>query len=93
MKTFVHKVTSESKGRGLVSIMAYFITRKCCHGPRVADVKVWHHGVLAPTDTEVVVQAKLKVSNLEEKLGARYEQNGCKVEEWVEDSWQCFRKA
>ena len=68
----------------------------------MADVKVWLHGLLAPTNTEVVVQAKLRVSRLEEKevkcklqseLGARYEQNGCKVEEWVEDSWQCFRKA
>ena len=68
----------------------------------MADVKVWLHGLLAPTTTEVVVQAKLRVSMQEEKevksklqsaLGARYEQNGCKVEEWVEDSWQCFRKA
>ena len=65
-------------------------------------MKVWLHGLLAPTNTEVVVQAKLRVSRQEEKevksklqseLGARYEQNGCKVEEWVEDSWQCFRKA
>ena len=65
-------------------------------------MKVWLHGLLAPTNTEVVVQAKLRVSRLEEKevkskfqseLCARYEQTGCKVEEWVEDSWQCFRKA
>ena len=32
-----------------------------------ADVKVWLHGLLAPTNTEVVVQAKLRVSRLEEK--------------------------
>ena len=65
-------------------------------------MKVWLHGLLAPTNGEVVVQAKLRVSRLEEEevnsklqseLHARYEQNGCKVEEWVEDSWQCFRKA
>ena len=64
-------------------------------------MEVWLHGILAPTNTEVVVQAKLRVSRQEEKevksklqleLGARYEQNGCKVEEWVKDSWQCFRK-
>ena len=69
MKTFIHKVTLESKGRGLVSIMAYLITRKCCHGPRVAEVNVWLHGLLAPTNTEVVVQAKLRISRLEEKEG------------------------
>ena len=58
-------------------------------------MKVWLHGLLAPTNTEVVVQAKLSVSRLEEEeakgklqseFGARYEEIGCKVEEWVEDS-------
>ncbi len=53
-------------------------------------MKVWLHGLLAPTNTDTVVQAKLGVSRQEEKevrsklqseLGARYEQNGCKVEE------------
>ena len=53
-------------------------------------MKVWLHGLLAPANTEVVVQAKLRVSRLEEEeakgklqseLCARYEQNGCKVEE------------
>ena len=60
----------------------------------MAEVNVWLHGLLAPTNTEVVVQAKLRVSRLEEEVksklqsefGARFEQNGCKVEEWVEDS-------
>ena len=65
-------------------------------------MKVWLHGLLAPANTEVVIQAKLRVSRLEEKevkselqseLGARYEQNGSKVEGWVDDSWQCLRKA
>ena len=62
-------------------------------------MNVWLHGLLAPTNTEV--QAKLRVSRLEEKeaksklqswLGSRYEQNRCKVEEWVKCSLQCFRK-
>ena len=32
-------------------------------------------------------------SKLQSELGAGYEQNRCKVEEWIEDSWQCLRKA
>ena len=50
-------------------------------------MKVWLHGLLAPTTTEVVVQAKLRVSMQEEKevkskLQSElcHEQNGCKVE-------------
>ena len=29
--------------------------------------EVWHHGLLAPTYTEIIVQAKLRVSRQEEK--------------------------